>query len=87
LVTAAAITCTSLRALATLESSMYFVMYGVRTAARMAITATTTTTSISVNPFSFRLRIPLLLLGRRSIRSVPQATRPHRFRSITLIYT
>ena len=53
---------------------MYFVMYGVRTAARMAITATTTTTSISVNPFSFRFRIAPLLpaCGVRPIRSRPQ---------------
>ena len=83
--TAAAITCTSLRALATLESSMYFVMYGVRTAARMAITATTTTTSISVNPFSFRPRIALLLLNSgTSFLASPTAPRFQAYQSITL---
>ena len=59
---------------------MYFVMYGVRTAARMAITATTTTTSISVNPFSFRLRIALLLLVGNPFDPSPTAKRPQRFR-------
>jgi hypothetical protein len=73
LVIAAPITCASLRAFASLESSMYFVMKGVRTAARMAITATTTTTSISVNPFSFRRLITFLPLGMciRSSRPRP----------------
>ncbi len=52
---------------------MYFVMYGVRTAARMAITATTTTTSIRVNPFSFRSRIAHLLPGSPSVRYVPDS--------------
>jgi hypothetical protein len=55
LVTAAATTCASFLALATCESEMYFVMKGVRIAARMAMTATTTTTSIRVNPASERL--------------------------------
>ena len=85
--TPAAITCTSLRALAIFESSMYFVMYGVRTAARMAITATTTTTSISVNPFSFRSRIVLPSSSSTSFDPSLAAVRPQLYHSITLIYT